>query len=66
MNENEEKAEIIRRALKQAGFQLVEKGRMADETLETISQPLISEEELRRRFNDAYKKVKNQDARGNS
>jgi multimeric flavodoxin WrbA len=58
MNENKEKAKIIRHALKQAGFQLVNEGRMADEILETISQPLISEEELRRRFNDAYKKVK--------
>jgi len=58
MDENKEKAEIIIDALKQAGFQLVKEGRMTDEVLETISQPLISEEELRRRFNDSYRKVK--------
>lgn len=59
MEENKEKAKIVIDALKQAGFQLVKKGRMTDEILETISQPLISEEELRRRFNDSYRKVKN-------
>lgn len=58
MNENKEKAKIIMHALKQAGFQLVKEGRMVDEILETISQPLISEEQLRQRFNDAYIKVK--------
>jgi hypothetical protein len=60
MNENKEKAKIIMAALKQAGYQLVKDGKMTDEVLETISQPLIAEEELRRRSNDAYRKVKSQ------
>jgi hypothetical protein len=59
MNENKEKAKIVMNALKQAGFQLVKEGKIADELLETISQPLISEEEFRRRSNDAYRKIKN-------
>lgn len=58
MRGNREKAEEIMNALKQAGFQLVKDGRMADDILETISQPLISEEELRQRYNDEYEEVK--------
>lgn len=45
MIENKEKAKIITKAVKQAGFQLVKQGRMTNEILEKISQPLISEEE---------------------
>jgi len=59
MNENREKAKIIINALRQAGFQLVKEGRMIEEILETISQPLIPEEELRQRANNAYAKTKN-------
>ncbi|MEM3459499.1 MAG: flavodoxin family protein [Candidatus Bathyarchaeia archaeon] len=58
MEENKEKAKIIVDALKQAGFQLIKDGKMTDDILETISQPLISEEELRRRYNESYMKVK--------
>lgn len=58
MRVNKEKAGIIVNALKQAGFQLVKEGRMVGEILETISQPLISEEELRQLYNDAYRRVK--------
>jgi len=47
--ENKEKARVITKAAKQAGFQLVKQGRMTDEILEKISQPLISEEEWRHR-----------------
>ncbi len=32
---------------------------MSDEVLETISQPLISEEKLMQRYNESYKRVKN-------
>jgi len=45
--------EAILNAVKRAGYDLVTEGRMAEETLETISHPLISEEELRRRYNQA-------------
>jgi hypothetical protein len=31
---------------------ILKKGRMNRETLEAISRPLVSEEELRRRYND--------------
>ncbi|MEM2917280.1 MAG: flavodoxin family protein [Candidatus Bathyarchaeia archaeon] len=58
MEENEEKAKIIIEALKQASFQLIKDGKITDDILETISQPLISEEELRRRYNESYMKVK--------
>ncbi|MEM3010334.1 MAG: flavodoxin family protein [Candidatus Bathyarchaeia archaeon] len=58
MEENKEKAKIIIEALKQASFQLIKDGKMTDDILETISQPLISEEELRRRYNESYMKVK--------
>ncbi|MEM3666204.1 MAG: flavodoxin family protein [Candidatus Bathyarchaeia archaeon] len=58
MKENKEKAKIIIDALKQAGFQLIKDGKITDEILEAISQPLISEEELRRRYNESYMKVK--------
>lgn len=38
--------------VKRAGYELIKEGRMNKETLEAISRPLISEEELRRRYND--------------
>ncbi|MEM2953888.1 MAG: flavodoxin family protein [Candidatus Bathyarchaeia archaeon] len=62
MEENREKAKIIKGALKQAGFQLIKDGKISDHILETISQPLISEEELRRRYNESYIKVKSRQA----
>lgn len=58
MEENKEKAKIIIAALKQAGVQLIKDGKITDDLLETISQPLISEEELKRRYNESYIKVK--------
>jgi len=45
--------EAILNAVKRAGYKLVKEGRMDEETLETISRPLISQEELRRRYNQA-------------
>jgi hypothetical protein len=44
--------------LRQAGVQLVRDGRIANDVLEKISQPLISEEDFRQRANEAYRKVK--------
>ncbi len=44
--------EAVLNMVKRAGNELIKKGRMNKETLEAISSPLISEEELRRRYND--------------
>jgi multimeric flavodoxin WrbA len=45
--------EAILNTVKKAGFELIKEGIMNKETLDTISRPLISEEELRRRYNNA-------------
>lgn len=44
--------EAVLNAVKRAGYELVKEGKMNKEILETISRPLISEEELRCRYND--------------
>lgn len=44
--------EAVLNAVKRAGHELVKEGGMNKETLEIISRPLISEEELRRWYND--------------
>jgi len=44
--------EAILNMVKRVGYELIKEGRMNKETLEAISHPLISEEELRRRYND--------------
>ena len=43
--------ESVLNAVRRAGYELVREGAMSKETLEAISRPLISEEELRRRYN---------------
>jgi multimeric flavodoxin WrbA len=43
--------ESVLNAVGRAGYELVKEGVMSKETLEAISRPLISEEELRRRYN---------------
>ena len=58
MREDKEKAEIILGAAKQAGIQLIKDGRISEEVLDTISQPLVSEEELRLKYNEEYSKAK--------
>ncbi len=58
MRENKEKAEIVMEAARQAGIQLIKNGRISKEVLDTISQQLVSEEELTLRYNDLYSKVK--------
>jgi len=45
--------EAVLNAVKRAGHELIKEGKMNKETLEVISRPLISEEELRRRYNNA-------------
>ena len=60
MKENKEKAEVVLKAARQAGNQLVKEGRITKKVLDTISQPLVSEEELRQRYNDEYEKAKNE------
>jgi len=44
--------EAVLNTVKRAGYELIKKGKMDKETLEEISRPLVSEEELRRRYND--------------
>ena len=44
--------EAVLNMVKRAGYELIKKGRMNKETLEAISRPLVSEEELRRLYND--------------
>ena len=44
--------EAVLNRVKRAGYELIKEGRMNKEILERISRPLISEEELRRRYND--------------
>jgi len=58
MNENKEKSEEILNATTKAGKQLIEEGDIAADILEIISQPLISEEALRKRYNSDYEKAK--------
>jgi multimeric flavodoxin WrbA len=45
--------EDVLNAVKRAGYELVKEGGMNKETLDAISRPLISEEELRRWYNHA-------------
>jgi multimeric flavodoxin WrbA len=58
MKENKEKSEEILDATKKAGKQLIEEGDIAADILEIISQPLISEEALRKRYNHSYEQAR--------
>ncbi len=58
LSENEEKAQLVLDAAKKAGAQLVREGKMSEELLESVSQPLVSEEDLRERYNKMYQKAK--------
>ncbi len=58
LGKDKERTKIVVDALRKAGVQLVRNGKIADEVLEKISRPLVSEEEFRRRSNEAYRKVK--------
>jgi multimeric flavodoxin WrbA len=48
-----ERGTAVLNAVRRAGYELVKYGRMGKDTLEAISRPLISEDELRRRYNQA-------------
>jgi len=48
-----EGGEAVLNAAKRAGYELLQEGRMDEETLERVSRPLISQEALRRRYNKA-------------
>ncbi len=48
-----EDGEAVLNAVRRAGYELVKEGVMGRKTLEAISRPLISEDELRRRYNQA-------------
>jgi len=56
------KAAVVFTAARQAGHQLVKDGKMAEQTLQAISQPLVPEVELRERYNQEYLKAKNKEA----
>jgi multimeric flavodoxin WrbA len=58
LNENEEKAKEVLDAARSAGAELVREGKMSADSLEIVSQPLISEEDLRERYNKMYHKAK--------
>lgn len=58
MIEDKKKAKKVTEALRQVGYELVEKGQMSKHLLKIISQPLISEEKYRRNLNDDYEKAK--------
>jgi len=46
-----EEGEVVLNAVRRAGYELVNDGVMSKETLEAISRPLISEDKLRRIYN---------------
>lgn len=48
-----DEGDAVLNAVRRAGYELVIEGIMSKEALEAISRPLISEDELRRRYNQA-------------
>ena len=54
-----EKAAEVVKALRQAGYELVTKGAISKNLLDTISQPLISEEEYRKELDEDHERAKN-------
>ncbi len=53
-----DKARDVIVAAKKAGFQLISQGQLRKETLDTISQPLVPEADLRQNYNAMYLKAK--------
>ena len=62
MDKYKEKADEILGAAKNAGRQLIKEGKMSNDTLEVISQPIISEKDLRERYNEMYQEAKESNA----
>jgi multimeric flavodoxin WrbA len=58
MEKYKEKADEILNAAKNAGTQLIKEGKISQDTLDIISQPLQSEKELRDWYNNVYQKAK--------
>jgi multimeric flavodoxin WrbA len=58
LKEDNEKTRAIIKAAKTAGNQLIKTGKISTELFDTISQPLISEEEYRQRLNQYYLNAK--------
>jgi multimeric flavodoxin WrbA len=58
LNEKNEQSKEVLNAVKSAGVQLIKDGKISAETLETISQPLVTEEELRGHYMKMYQKAK--------
>jgi len=57
MDTNEKKREGINQALTRAGSELIKEGTISNDALVIISQPLISEEELRNIYNAHLEKA---------
>lgn len=62
MGEDNAKTRQVRESLRKAGHELVEKERISEKLLDVISQPLISEDEYRRRLVEDYEKAKSRSA----
>jgi multimeric flavodoxin WrbA len=60
MEHHKKKAKEIVEAAEKAGYHLIKDGEIPTNLLEAISQPLISEEELRARYNKSYENAKKQ------
>jgi multimeric flavodoxin WrbA len=58
MNEYEDEKNEILETVRKVGKELIEQGTMSKRDLESISRPLISEEDLRDRYNRDYQKAK--------
>jgi multimeric flavodoxin WrbA len=52
-NKLTQEGEVVLQAVRRAGIELVNTGMMSEETLDAVSQPLISEEGLRKWYNKA-------------
>jgi multimeric flavodoxin WrbA len=57
IDENPDKAASIYDACKKAGTKLIQNGKISRNLLDVISQPLLSEEQLRERYNKLYERV---------
>ena len=64
MRKETEKTREVNDALKKAGFELVKRGVMPQDLLETICQPLISEKEYRQSLTSDYLETKKNSAVG--
>lgn len=58
LKEYPKKAKEVLEATKAAGYQLVKNGKIDEPLFQIISQPLVSEEALRHRYNESYLRTK--------